>query len=174
MIRALDDKIPRIHPTAFVSEAAYVIGDVEIGESATVWPGVVVRADFQRITIGRRTHIEDNSVLHAVATPLQIGDGCTIGHGVVVHAERIGDHCMIANGSTVLDGVVIGDWCMIGAGSLVTPRMQIASRSLVYGNPAEVRGEIAPHHEERLRRAGDVHVDMARRYIAQGLADRLE
>ncbi len=174
MIRALDERVPRIHPTAFISEAAYIIGDVSIGERATVWPGVVIRADFQSITIGAGTHIEDNSVLHAVASPLEIGEGCTIGHGVVVHAERIGDHCMIANGSTVLDGVVVGDWCMIGAGSLVTPRMRLAPRSLVYGNPAEVRGEIAPHHEERLRRAGEVHVEMARRYIAAGLADRLE
>lgn len=174
MIRSFEDKVPRVHPSAFVSEAAYVIGDVEIGEDATIWPGVVIRADYNRIVVGARTHIEDNSVLHAVSVPLVIGAGCTIGHGVVVHAERIGDHCMVANGSVVLDGVVIGDWCMIGAGSLVTPRMQIPSRSLVFGNPAAIQGEIQPHHEERLRRAGQLHVEMGKRYIAQGLADRLE
>src|SRR6266571_9204000 len=98
MLRSFNGKAPRVDPCAWVSEAAYVIGDVEIGPDSTVWPGAVLRADFSSIRIGRNTHVEDNSVLHATS-PMVIGDNVTIGHSVVVHAARIGNSILLANNS---------------------------------------------------------------------------
>ena len=105
MIRSLDGISPQIHPTAFVSEAAYVVGDVVIGEGSSVWPGSVVRGDMGRVTIGKYTNVQDNSVVHC-DTDTTIGDYVTIGHRVVCHAKSVGDRSLLGNGSVVNDGVV--------------------------------------------------------------------
>src|SRR5437773_6851835 len=111
MIRSFEGKAPRIHASAFVSETAYVIGDVEIGERATIWPGVVIRGDIGRIVIGSETHIEDNSVIHGAPNgTMTIGSNCTIGHLVVFHGDRVGDYSLVGNGAIVLDGATIGRW----------------------------------------------------------------
>ena len=91
MLRSLGGNSPKVHPTAFISEAAYVIGDVEIGAQSSVWPGAVIRADSGKITIGQRSNVQDNSVLHS-DHDASIGNDVTIGHGVVCHARKIGDH----------------------------------------------------------------------------------
>lgn len=168
MIRSFDGKTPRIDPTAWVSEAAYVIGDVEIGPDSTVWPGAVLRADFNTIRVGRNTHIEDNSVIHATR-PVQIGDNVTIGHGVVIHCRRIGSQVLIANGSVLLDEAEIDDFVVVSSGSVVGPRSKIPPNSFVIGNPAEVKGELRPHQVERVRNGGPHHTRMAARYRAEGL-----
>ena len=118
MIREFKDKKPRIASTAFVSESACVIGDVEIGDHSSVWPGAVVRGDFASIKIGNNTQIEDNCVMHAGSDQV-IGDNVHIGHGAVVHCSKIGNNVLVGIQSTVLDGVEIGDYCVIGAYSLV-------------------------------------------------------
>jgi carbonic anhydrase/acetyltransferase-like protein (isoleucine patch superfamily) len=89
MIRNLGDKVPQIHPSVYVSEAAYVAGDVEIGENSSVWPGAVIRGDFGKIVIGKNSHIEDNCVIHTGDT-LTIGDNVIVGHGATVHCKKIG------------------------------------------------------------------------------------
>src|SRR4030042_1424608 len=96
MIRAFDGKTPKIADSAFVSEAAYVVGDVEIGENSGVWPGAVIRGDFGSIKIGSNTQVEDNSVIHT-GTKMEIGDHVTIGHNVVVHCLKIGNHVLVGN-----------------------------------------------------------------------------
>src|SRR3990172_8298186 len=102
MIRAFGEKRPRIPPSAFVSEAAYIVGDVEIGPDCTVGPGAVLRADANAIRLARNVHIEDPSLLHALQTPLELGDTVVIGHGVVLHCARVGDRSMVASNATVL------------------------------------------------------------------------
>lgn len=168
MIRSFNGKTPRIHPTAWVSESAYVIGDVEIGPDSTVWPGAVIRADFSSIHIGRNTHIEDNSVLHAVR-PMVIGDNVTIGHSVVVHAARIGNSVLLSNNSVVLDDAEIEDFCVVSSGSVVPARMRVPSLSFVEGVPGTIQGELRPHQAERVRNGGPHHTRMAAQYRAQGL-----
>ena len=107
MIRSFDGKRPQVDPSAYVSEAAYVIGDVVIGAHSSIWPGTVIRGDHGRITIGSHTNIQDNSVVHSDADA-SIGDHVTIGHSVVCHALRVNDYALLGNGCVLNDGVVIG------------------------------------------------------------------
>jgi carbonic anhydrase/acetyltransferase-like protein (isoleucine patch superfamily) len=170
MIRSLDGKTPKIDPTAFVSETAYIVGDVEVGPRSSVWPGVVIRADSGKIKIGAGSNIQDNSVLHADADA-EIGDNVTIGHGVVCHARTVGDGSLIGNGATLNDGVVLGENCLVAAGSTVTENSVFEERSLVRGTPGKAIGEIRERHAEMIRRATASYVNRIDRYKSAGLGD---
>lgn len=169
MIRSFGGKTPVIAESAFVSEAAYVIGDVEIGEDSGVFPGAVIRGDFTSIKIGRNTMVEDNSVIHS-GGPVEIGDNVTIGHSVVVHCSRIGNNCLIGNNATILDNAVVGNFCIVGAGCVVSQGMKIPDNSFVVGVPAEVKGQVPIERWERRRRGGrGGYSEMVKKYKEQGL-----
>ncbi len=168
MIRGLGETMPKIAETAFISEAAYVVGDVEIGKHSTVWPGAVIRADYARVIIGEYVHLEDNCVVHC-GTPLVIGSYIIIGHGAVVHCTTIGDNVLVGSNATILDGVEIGDSCIIGAGSLVTPGTILPPNSLVVGVPATIRGQVNDEQIQRLRGDVEGYYAYALRYKDQGL-----
>ncbi len=168
MIRSFNGKTPEIAKSAYVSEAAYVIGDVEIGENSGVWPGTVIRGDFASIKIGCNTMIEDNSVVHSGA-PMEIGDNVTIGHSTVVHGMRIGNNSLIGNNATILDNAEIGSFCVIGAGCLVRQGMKIPDNSFVVGVPAEIRGQISPEQLLRLRKGTQSYAELLKQYKQQGL-----
>ncbi len=144
-VRPYADKVPQIHPTAYVDETALVIGDVRIGEDSSVWPMTVVRGDIHRIEIGARTNIQDGSVLHVThdsvfkprGLPLIIGDDVTVGHAVVLHACTLERYCLIGIGSVLLDGVIVREKAMVGAGSLVTPGKELTGGYLWVGRPAK-------------------------------------
>ena len=178
MIRSFNGKTPKVAESAFVSEAAYVVGDVEIGENSGVWPGAVVRGDFASIKIGSNTMIEDNCVVHT-GVPMEIGDNVTVGHSVVVHGTKIGNNTLIGNNATVLDTAEIGDCCVIGAGCLVSQGMKIPDYSFVIGVPAEIKGEVSPEwrqqrqqklYKRRQYQQGPLsYVELAELYKQQGL-----
>ena len=172
MIRSFEGKTPKIAESAFVSEAAYVIGDVEIGEGSSIWPGAVIRADFAKIKIGQNNLIEDNCVIHT-GVPIEIGDNNTIGHGVVIHGLKIGNNNLIGMNATVLDNVEIGNHCIIGAGCLVSQGMKIPDYSFVVGVPAEIKGQISPERRRQRRgpkaQGGISYIDLTRMYKEQGL-----
>lgn len=135
---------PTIGRNAWIDPAARVIGRVTIGEDSSVWPGAVIRGDVNSIVIGARTSIQDGSVLHVASArlagadgiPLVIGDDCTVGHGVILHACTVGNRCLIGMGAIVMDGAVIGDEVIIGAGALVPAGKKLPSRTLWVGSPA--------------------------------------
>lgn len=136
---SFEGKTPRIHPTAFVAPTATLIGDVVVEERASVWYGAVVRGDFNPIVIRAGANVQDNAVLHTTpAGPVEIGPGATVGHACVIHAATLGEECLIANASTVLDGAKIGARAMVGAGAVVTPDTEIPSGMLAVGVPAKV------------------------------------
>ena len=168
MIRSFNGKTPKIAKSAFISEAAYVIGDVEIGENSSVWPGAVVRGDSASIKIGGNTTIQDNSVLHA-DVPMEIGDNVLIGHSAVVHGIKIGSNTLIGNNATVLDETHIGSFCIIGAGSVVSQGMEIPDNSFVVGVPARIRGQVSQEHQLQLQRGIQFYVDLLKQYKEQGL-----
>jgi carbonic anhydrase/acetyltransferase-like protein (isoleucine patch superfamily) len=171
-VRAVGDKVPVLAETAWVSEAAYVVGDVVLGEGSSVWPGAVVRGDFGSIRVGDYTTIEDNCVVHSGGQTI-IGDYNIIGHSIVVHCARIGSSCLIGNHSTLLDDAEIGDFCLIAAGTLLPARTKVPDRSFVSGAPATIE-PIPERHLERLQGLSTANLEvgypmMARRYREAGL-----
>ncbi|KPJ54391.1 MAG: hypothetical protein AMJ37_00685 [Dehalococcoidia bacterium DG_18] len=168
MIRTFNGKTPKIHETAFISEAAYVVGDVEIGENSSVWPGTVIRGDHAPIVIGQNTQIEDNCMVHT-GTPMFIGDNVHIGHNVVVHCQKIGNTVLIGNHATISEYAEVGDFCVVAAGALVTPGMKIPDRTFVVGVPAKVKGEVSEDRIAITKQSVDIYVKMSKAYKEQGL-----
>jgi len=167
MIKSFNGKSPQIHPSAFISEAAYVVGNVEIGENSSIWPGAVIRGDFGRVVIGKNTAVEDNSVIHT-ADYVEIGDNVIIGHNVTVHCKKLGNNCLVGIGAILLQGAEIGNDCFIAAGALVA-RSTIPDRSLVMGRPAIVKEQLTDEKLAMVRHGAGSYVDMAREYKRQGL-----
>ena len=167
MIRAFNNKTPVIADTAFVSETAYVIGDVIIGENSSVWPGAVIRADFARIEIGNNTQIEDNCVLHT-GIPQVIGDNVHIGHSAVIHCSKIGNNVLVGNNATLLDGVEIGNFCVIGANAMVSEGMIIPDNSFVVGIPAKIKGEVSQTLIEKIEMGVKEYVKLTQMYKDHG------
>jgi carbonic anhydrase/acetyltransferase-like protein (isoleucine patch superfamily) len=135
---------PRVHPTAFIDDSAQVIGDVEIGEESGVWMNAVVRGDVHSIRVGRRSNIQDGTVVHAQGStsgshPTVIGSNVTIGHGALVHGCTIDDQCLIGMGAIVLNGAHVGTQSIVAAGALVIEGMKVPPKSLVMGSPAKVK-----------------------------------
>ena len=167
MIRSLGGKTPKIHPTAFISEAAYIVGDVEIGEGSSIWPGTVIRGDTGKISIGKFTNIQDNSVLHGDDDVI-IGDNVTIGHRVMCHGRNIGNRVLIGNGAIVNDGVLVGEESVIGSGSMILENMDIPEKSIVLGMPGRVRGSVRDKHVDMIDRIAAGYATKAQKYKAEG------
>jgi carbonic anhydrase/acetyltransferase-like protein (isoleucine patch superfamily) len=174
MIKSFGGKTPRIAESALVSETACIIGDVEIGEESSVWPGAVVRSDWNVLQhepgtrIGNNTHIEDNAVVHGTTS---IGSSVMIGHGAVVEAFKIGDNVLIGDNASILASAEIGSFCLVAAGSVVRQGMQVPDRSFVAGAPAEIKGEVSTKHLEAMEetRAGLAYLVRAYKQSGESL-----
>ena len=164
-IYAIDGVAPHIAATAWVADSAQVMGQVELGEGASVWFGAVVRGDTDRITIGAGSNIQDASVLHAdTGQPLLVGERVTVGHQVVLHGCTIGDESLIGIGAVVLNGAKIGKNCLVGAGALVTEGKEFPDGSMILGSPAKAVRQLAPAQIEGLRQSARHYTDKARRF----------
>lgn len=164
-IYELDAVAPRLAETAWVADSAQVMGNVELGDDASVWFGAVVRGDTEVIRIGKRTNIQDASVLHAdVGKPLTIGDDVTVGHKVMLHGCTIGDGSLIGIGAVVLNGARIGKGCLVGAGALVTEGKEFADGSMIIGSPAKAVRELNVEQRQALLMSAAHYVDNARRF----------
>lgn len=165
MLRAYRSIFPRVAPTAYIDESAQVIGDVEIGDECSVWMNAVIRGDVHAIRIGRRTNIQDGTIVHVMrgTHPAHIGDEVTVGHGVVLHGCTIEACCLIGMGAIVLNGVTVGTESIVAAGSLLVEGMTVPPRSLVMGSPAKVRRSLT-----------DEEVASIRAYAARYVEYRLE
>ncbi len=146
MIRSFNGKKPMIPESAFVSEGAYVVGDVKIGERSTVWPGAVIRGDMNPVRVGSNTHVEDNVVIHGGLTPVTVGDNVIIGHCAMIHSKKVGNNILIGIGSSLLHNVEVGDHCIIAGGALVPDGMKVPRDSFVAGVPAKIKGEVSKKH----------------------------
>lgn len=158
MLIALEDKIPQVAPGAWVAPTATLAGSVVVEEGASIWYGVVLRADNEPITIGRRSNVQDNCVFHVDrGQPVVLGEGVSVGHGAVVHGATIGDHVLVGMSATVMNGAVIGDETLVAAGALVTEGMVVPPRSLVAGVPAKVRRELTDAEVAKLHANAEIY-----------------
>ena len=169
MIRELGEKKPKIADSAFVSEAAYVVGDVEIGENSSIWPGAVLRADRFRIRIGSNCNIQDNCVIHAGFSDLNIENNVTIGHGSMIHCARIGSNVFIGMHTVLNNQSEIEDFCMIGAYSMVKDAFKVPSRSLAVGIPARIVRALNDQELERILSGSNFYVELAKEFKKYGL-----
>ena len=168
MIRPHRARLPRVHPTAFIDESAHVIGDVEIGDESSVWMCVVVRGDVNWIRIGRRTNIQDGSVVHGMlgTHPTVIGDEVTIGHGALVHGCTIENRCLIGMGVILLNGSHVGTESIVAAGTLLVENMQVPPRSLVMGSPGKVKRTLTDDEVASIQRYADRYVGYRLDYMS--------
>lgn len=164
-IYELDGVTPRMAESAWVADSAQVMGNVELADGASVWFGAVIRGDTETIRIGKRSNIQDMSVLHAdVGMPLKVGDDVTVGHKVMLHGCTIGDGSLIGIGAVVLNGAKIGKGCLVGAGSLVTEGKEFPDGSMILGSPAKAVRQLTPEQLEGLRLSALHYVENANRF----------
>ena len=156
---------PQIHPTAYVVPNATVIGEVSLGEEASVWYGAVLRGDINRIEIGARSNIQDGAIIHvADEFPALVGELVTVGHGAIIHACRVGNEVLVGMGAIILDGAEIGARSIIGARTLVTVGMKVPPGSLVLGSPGKIVRPLARAEQEGIARWATKYVEVAKRH----------
>lgn len=172
-VRPFEDQLPRLGVRVWVDPAAVIIGRVDIGDDASLWPMTVARGDVNAIRIGARSNIQDGSILHVThdgpyspgGMPLVIGDDVTVGHRVMLHACTVGDRCLLGMSSTILDGAVLEQDVFLGAGSLVPPGKRLEARSLYRGSPARRVRALSEDELEMLRYSAAHYVRLKDRYL---------
>ena len=168
---ALDDRkvVTPANGRYWVADNAVVLGDVTLGEDASIWFNVVIRGDNEPMRIGARTNVQDGCVLHSdPGFPLSIGEDCTIGHMVMLHGCSIGAGSLIGIGAIVLNGARIGEGCLIGAGALIPEGKEIPAGSVVFGSPGKIVRQLTEDDKVRMRRGAAHYVANAQRF-AKGL-----
>lgn len=166
MIKPFKSIKPKIHETAFVSDDAIVIGDVEISEDASVWFGSVLRGDVSYIRIGARTNIQDMTMIHVSSNfgPTIVEEEVTIGHRVTLHGCHVERRCLIGMGAIVMDEARIGEQSIIGAGALVSPGTVIPPRVLAIGSPARVKRDLTADEIAYLDKSWRNYVQLKKHY----------
>ena len=174
-IRAFNGILPKLGSHTYVDIDAVVIGDVELGDDASIWPCAVVRGDVHHIRVGARSSIQDGAVLHVThdgpytpgGSPLLIGADVTVGHAAVIHACTIEDACLIGIHATILDGAVVRRHSMIGAGALVSPGKVVGEGELWLGNPARMVRKLSDMEIEKLYYSAQNYVRLKDQYLRQ-------
>jgi len=172
MIVECEGKRPRIGKNVFIAPTAVIIGDVEIGDGASVWYGVVLRGDEGRIVIGRGSNVQDNAVIHTTPEiPTVLKEDVTIGHGALLEGCTIEDGAVVGMGAIVLHAAVVGRQAMVAAGGVVTPGAIIPPRTLAAGSPAVVKKELSGAALASVERSAKIYHELSSRYLKQGLDD---
>lgn len=174
-LRAFANTSPKIAETAYIDPLALLIGNVTVGEYASVFPMVVARGDVQRITIGARTNVQDGAILHvshdSIYCPggreLWIGEDVTVGHQAVLHACTIAEHCLVGIQAVILDGARLEPYTLLAAGSLVSPNKVLEGGYLWRGNPAQKARPLTDQEREFLEYSAQHYVKLAQRHKQQ-------
>ena len=163
MLRTFDGDSPAISESAFVSEMAYLVGDVAVDAEASVWPFVCIRGDYGPTTIGRTTNVQDFTMLHEA----DLGERVTVGHSIVIDRASVGDRSLIGISSTLLPGSSVGDDCIVAGGAVVREGQEIPDGHLAYGVPAETR-PLDEGHREEISWYAEEYLSLASRYRSEG------
>jgi carbonic anhydrase/acetyltransferase-like protein (isoleucine patch superfamily) len=166
-IYQLGEDAPQIDPTAWVADSANLIGKVTIKANATVWYGVTIRGDNERITIGADSNVQEGTVMHTdMGYPLTLGTGVSIGHMAMLHGCSVGDGSLIGIQAVIMNGAKIGKGCLVGAGALVTEGKEFPDNTLILGSPAKAVRTLAEADIARLREIADGYVKRGKLYQA--------
>ena len=168
MIQRYGEHDPQIAPTAFVHPLACLIGEVRIGEQATIWPGAVLRGDEGLLEVGPSSNIQDGTVLHNLGgfSTTHVGARVTVGHRVILHGCIIEDECLIGMGSIIMDNARIGSGSLIGAGAVIPPNTIIPPNSFVLGMPGRVRRETGEREKQMIETGWRTYVELGQRHAA--------
>jgi carbonic anhydrase/acetyltransferase-like protein (isoleucine patch superfamily) len=169
MIRSFRGRTPQVASSAYVDPQAVVIGDVEIGEDASVWPCAVLRGDYNAIRVGARTSVQDGCVFHIEGGQyaLTVGSNVTVGHRVILHGCTVEPDCLIGMGSILMNGCKIGTGSIVAAGTLITERMEIPPGSLVMGAPGKVRRAVTEDERKRIVLSAGHYVAFKNDFLAE-------
>ncbi|GLQ19157.1 gamma carbonic anhydrase family protein [Algimonas porphyrae] len=166
-VYALDEHTPDLHDSVWVAETASVIGNIIMAAHSSVWFGAVMRGDNEPITVGARSNVQDNAVLHSdPGQPLTIGEDVIVGHQAMLHGCEIGDGCLVGIGATILNGAKIGSGSIVGAHTLITENKVIPPNSLVVGSPGRVIKVLGEAEASFLKLNAQVYVKNAERFQA--------
>jgi carbonic anhydrase/acetyltransferase-like protein (isoleucine patch superfamily) len=167
MIRAHRGRLPRLAPGVYIDESAQVIGDVEIGDESSVWMCTVIRGDVNWIKIGKRSNVQDGTIVHVMTKthPTTIGDRVTIGHAAIVHGCTIEDQCLIGMGAILLNGAHVGTGSIVAAGTLLVEGMKVPPRSLVMGSPGKVKRPLTDAEVGGIQAYADRYVNLRLDYL---------
>jgi Carbonic anhydrases/acetyltransferases, isoleucine patch superfamily len=169
MLHPFQNIWPRVGDKVFIAEGAHVIGDVEVGEGSSIWFGTIVRGDVFPIRIGKRSNIQDNSVIHVTSGKhsTTVEDEVTVGHRVILHGCTVRRRALIGMGAILLDGVEIGEESFIAAGSLVTPGTVIPPRVLAIGSPCRVKRPLTEAELKDLKESAEHYFQLAQSYVRE-------
>jgi carbonic anhydrase/acetyltransferase-like protein (isoleucine patch superfamily) len=172
MLRPFKGIWPKLGERVYVDPSAQVIGDVELGDHASVWMNAVIRGDVHSIRIGAHTNVQDNCVIHVFKEqhPTVVADHVTVGHSVTLHGCRVGSWCLIGMGATLLNEAEIGDECIVAAQTLVPEGMKVPPRSLVMGVPGKLRRPLTPEELQMLRSSAQNYYEYKEIYLAERAA----
>ena len=167
MIRSFKSITPVVDKSAYVDQSAQVIGDVQIGAESSVWMNVVMRGDVNHIRIGKRTNIQDLTLLHGMTGThaTVIGDEVTVGHTAIIHGAIVEDRVLVGMGAVLLNGVHVESDCVIAAGTLLTEDTRIPARSLVMGRPGKVKRVLTDIEIAEIRWYADNYVTYRLDYL---------
>ena len=169
MIRAYQGKTPVVPATCYVDLSAQVIGDVELGENASVWMNAVLRGDVNAIRVGANSNVQDCAVLHGMRYeyPVMVGEWVTIGHNATVHGCVVEDAVLIGMGATILNDVRIGEGSIIAAGAVIAEHTVIPPNSLVAGVPGKVRRTLGDEDRKLILKYAQDYIDYVAIYLQE-------
>lgn len=181
MLVEFEGKRPRIHKTAFIHPAATVIGNVSVGEGSSIWPGAVVRGDFESVKIGRYTCVQDNAIIHpadvyggkvARYLPVKVGDYVIVGHGALLHGCTVANNCIIGAGSIVFNGAKVGEKSLVGMGAVVLTNAEVPPRTIVVGIPARPLRRLTDEELKHIRAQAENYSKLAKRHKPKALKNK--
>lgn len=172
-VRTFQGITPTVAEGAFIDDTALLIGDVTVGADSSIWPMTVVRGDVNKIRIGKRSNIQDSSVIHVThphtdmpeGHAVFVGDNVTVGHKVILHGCTVGDHCLVGMSSTIMDGAVLEPFVLLGAGSLVSPGKVLEGGYLWLGSPVRKVRPLSDEERKWIQYSAQHYVDLKNRHL---------